>query len=113
MSVSITEEDVLKTLSSLTISGQTHDLVATGLISGVVVKNGHIGFSLEVDPNHVEKSDPIKHAAEDALRALPGVLSATAMLTAHKPAPAQSAPAQPASGQSGRQNRGSISQQNM
>ena len=59
MSVTITEEDVLKTLSSLTISGQTHDLVATGLISGVVVKNGHIGFSLEVDPNDVEKSDLI------------------------------------------------------
>ncbi|MBT6257280.1 MAG: Mrp/NBP35 family ATP-binding protein [Alphaproteobacteria bacterium] len=100
MSVTITEEEVLKTLSSLTISGQTHDLVATGLVSGVVVKNGHIGFSLEVDPNHVEKSDPIKHAAEDALRALPGVLSATAMLTAHKPAPTQPAPAQPAPGQS-------------
>ena len=58
MSVTITEEEVLKTLSSLTISGQIHDLVATGLVSGVVVKNGHIGFSLEVDPNHVEKAIP-------------------------------------------------------
>ena len=57
MSVSITEEDVLKTLSSLTISGQTHDLVATGLISGVVVKNGHIGFSLEVDPNQQKRTE--------------------------------------------------------
>ncbi|MGB2304554.1 MAG: iron-sulfur cluster assembly protein, partial [Candidatus Puniceispirillales bacterium] len=80
MIVSITEEDVLKTLSSLTIFGNPHDLVATGLVSGVVVKNGHIGFSLEVDPKNLEKSEPIKNAAEDALRALPGVLSATAML---------------------------------
>lgn len=93
MTVSITEEDVLKTLSSLTISGNPHDLVATGLVSGVVVKNGHIGFSLEVDPKNLEKSEPIKNAAEDALRALPGVLSATAMLTAHKPAPSTAAPA--------------------
>lgn len=93
MTVSITEEDVLKTLSSLTISGKPHDLVATGLVSGVVVKNGHIGFSLEVDPKNLEKSEPIKNAAEDALRALPGVLSATAMLTAHKPAPSTAAPA--------------------
>ena len=42
MSPSITEEDVLKTLSSVTISGTSHDLVATGLVSGVVVKNGGI-----------------------------------------------------------------------
>lgn len=86
MAPSITEADVLKTLSSVTISGISHDLVATGLVSGVVVKNGHIGFSLEADPKEVEKSAPIKQAAEDVLRALPGVLSATAMLTAHNPA---------------------------
>lgn len=97
MSPSITEEDVLKTLSSVTISGTSHDLVATGLVSGVVVKNGHIGFSLEVDPKKVEKSEPIKQAAEDALRALPGVLSATAMLTSHNPAQAQQPQVSPAS----------------
>lgn len=86
MTAPVTEDDVLKTLSALSISGTTHNLIATGLISGVVVKNGHISFSLEVDRNNLEESEPIKQAAEEALRAIPGVLSATAMLTAHKPA---------------------------
>ena len=85
MSSPITEEQVLHTLSAITIDGKPQDLISGGLISGVVVKNGHVGFSLQADPNHPEAIEPIKTAAEAAIRALPGVLSATAMLTAHRP----------------------------
>jgi ATP-binding protein involved in chromosome partitioning len=85
MTSPITEEQVIDTLSAIMVDGKPQDLITSGQISGVVVKNGHVGFSLQADPNHPEAINPIKNAAEEAVRALPGVLSATAMLTAHRP----------------------------
>jgi ATP-binding protein involved in chromosome partitioning len=97
MTSPITEEQVLDTLGAIMIDGKPQDLVSSGQISGVVVKNGHVGFSLQADPNNPEAVNPIKNAAEDAIRGLPGVLSATAMLTAHRPSSPQSEkPAAPA-----------------
>ena len=95
MTQTITQEDVLKALTSVSLDGEEIDLVACGQISGIIIKEGHIGFSLEIDPAKAEEATPLKNAAESAVLALPGVLSATAMLTAHsKPKPPSAAPNQ-------------------
>ncbi|NDA08364.1 MAG: MRP family ATP-binding protein [Alphaproteobacteria bacterium] len=95
MTQTITQEDVLKALTSVSLDGEEIDLVAGGQISGIIIKEGHIGFSLEIDPAKAEEATPLKNAAESAVLALPGVLSATAMLTAHsKPKPPSAAPNQ-------------------
>ena len=59
------------------------------------MKDGHVGFSLEVDPKAGPKLAPLRKAAEDAVAALPETLSATVVLTAHRQ-PAQNGGAQPA-----------------
>jgi ATP-binding protein involved in chromosome partitioning len=51
-----------------------------------MIKNGNVGFSLEIDPADADHIGPLKNAAEEAVLALPGVSSATAMLTAHQKA---------------------------
>jgi ATP-binding protein involved in chromosome partitioning len=95
MTQTLTQEDVLKALTSVSLDGEEIDLVACGQISGIIIKEGHIGFSLEIDPAKAEEATPLKNAAESAVLALPGVLSATAMLTAHsKPKPPSAAPNQ-------------------
>jgi ATP-binding protein involved in chromosome partitioning len=48
-----------------------------------VLRDGHVGFSIEVAPERGRASEPLRKAAEDAVNALPGVLSVTAVLTAH------------------------------
>jgi len=83
MTQTITQEDVLKALTSVSLDGEEIDLVAGGQISGIIIKEGHIGFSLEIDPAKAEEATPLKNAAESAVLALPGVLSATAMLTVY------------------------------
>jgi ATP-binding protein involved in chromosome partitioning len=55
------------------------------MISGLVVRDGHVGFSIEVDPRRGATLEPLRKAAEKAVEALPGVLSVTAVLTAEKP----------------------------
>ncbi|MGH6883494.1 MAG: iron-sulfur cluster carrier protein ApbC [Hypericibacter sp.] len=72
------------------------DIVALGMVTGVVVKEGNVGFAIEIDPKRAAQMEPLRRAAEQAVNSLPGVLSVTAVLTAHRGGPGAAAPqAQP------------------
>ena len=49
----------------------------------LVLKQGNVGFSIEVAPERGPALEPLRKAAERAVAAVPGVLSVTAVLTAH------------------------------
>ncbi|MDE2630060.1 MAG: Mrp/NBP35 family ATP-binding protein [Alphaproteobacteria bacterium] len=78
-----TRNDVLKALDEIIdpVSGRT--VVQQDMIQGLAVRDGHVGFALEVDPKRGAEAKPLRQACENAVRALPGVLSVTAVLTAH------------------------------
>ena len=89
----ITREHVLAALGRVVDSDRGGDVVGLGMISGLVVKDSNIGFALEVDPRDGERKEPLRKACEEAVAALPGVTSVTAVLTAHRESPsAQPAP---------------------
>ncbi|MBI1210597.1 MAG: P-loop NTPase [Alphaproteobacteria bacterium] len=77
-----TTEDVLAALRG--INDGDSDVVSRGLIQGLAVKNGHVSFALEVDPQEGRAKEPLRMACERAVLALPGVRSVTAVLTAHR-----------------------------
>ena len=79
----ITEDAILAALRTIR-DGDRGDLVGLGMISGVQVKDGHVAFAIEVDPARGPALEPLRRAAEKAVDALPGVLSVTAVLTAHR-----------------------------
>ena len=59
----------------------------------MVVRDGNVGFAIEVEPERGARLEPLRKAAEQAVEALPGVLSVTAVLTAETaPAGAGRAP---------------------
>ena len=62
---------------------ERQDVVAAGLIQGLVVKDGHVGFAVEVDPKQGADQEFLRKACEVAAYTVPGVLSVTAVLTAH------------------------------
>ena len=72
------------------------------MISGLVVKQGNVGFSIEVAPERGPALEPLRKEAERAVAAVPGVLSVTAVLTAHSEKPPPEAP-RPAARQSPQQ----------
>jgi ATP-binding protein involved in chromosome partitioning len=82
-----TREDVLKRLETVVDPTTGKSVVAAGMISGLVLKDGHVGFALEVDAARGREAEPLRRQCEEAVRALPGVLSVTAVLTAHKGKP--------------------------
>jgi ATP-binding protein involved in chromosome partitioning len=98
----VTESRILDALRTVRDPDRGADIVSLGMISGLVIKNGNVGFAIEVDPNRGPHLEPLRKAAEKAVEALPGVVSVTAVLTAHREAPQgapREAPAAPGGGQ--------------
>ena len=93
----VTEAQILDALRSVRDPDRDQDIVSLGIVSGLVIKDGNIGFAIEVDPQRGPHLEPMRKAAEEAVDKVPGVLSVTAVLTAHsaggssgaKPAPQQ------------------------
>ena len=83
----VTEEQVLDALRGVRDPERDADLVTLDMVSGLVVKDGNVGFAIEVDPDRGAAMEPVRKAAEQAVDALDGVLSVTAVLTAHREAP--------------------------
>src|SRR3954447_12588535 len=84
----LTETQVLDALRTVKDPDRQTDIVSLNMISGLVVKGSNVGFSIEVDPKRGPQLEPLRQAAEKAVEALPGVTSVTAVLTAHREAPA-------------------------
>ena len=81
----VSEEQVLEALRSVR-DGARGDVVALGLVENVQVREGHVLATIAVAPEEGEAKEPLREACERAIDALPGVLSATVVLTAHSAA---------------------------
>ncbi|HSV03475.1 MAG TPA: Mrp/NBP35 family ATP-binding protein [Phenylobacterium sp.] len=68
------------------ISGR--GLAAAGLVRGLILRAGRAAFMLEVPPELVERYQPVREAAEQALAQAPNVHAAQVVLTAEAPAAA-------------------------
>lgn len=80
----VTERDVIDALRDIRSDGS--DLVTAGMVTTAAVKDGNVQFAIEVDPERAREMEPVRRAAEDRVRELPGVISVTAVLTAHRDA---------------------------
>src|SRR5579862_9096847 len=89
----VTERDIRAALATVRDPERGGDLVSLGMISGIVIRNGNVGFAIEVEPERGPRLEPLRRAAEAAVEALPGVLSVTAVLTAESRPPQGPRPA--------------------
>jgi ATP-binding protein involved in chromosome partitioning len=80
--MSLTRDAVLRVLSSLSLPGGG-DPVSADMVRALVIEGGQIRFVLEVaGPEQARALEPVRQAAEAALRALPGVTAVSAVMTA-------------------------------
>ncbi len=82
------EAQVRAALGHVIDPDRRHDIVSLDMVQGLVVREGHVGFTIEVDPKRGPSLEPLRKEAEKAVEAIPGVLSVTAVLTAQKSAAA-------------------------
>jgi len=78
-------EEVLERLAEVK-APDGRPLPTTGTLSDVVVSDGKVFFSLTVDAAAVPAWEPVRKAAEAAVRSVPGVTSALVALTAERAA---------------------------
>jgi ATP-binding protein involved in chromosome partitioning len=90
--MTVSEEAVLTALRGVIDPDKKRDVVSLGMVRGLAIREGHVGFTLEVERERGARLEPLRHAAEKAVERLPGVLSVTAVLTAQA-APKPAAPA--------------------
>jgi ATP-binding protein involved in chromosome partitioning len=87
MTEKLDERKIIEALRQVATINGNSDIVTAGAISGVVIKDGNVGFTIEIDPKDKDKANQLRADAERAVLAINGVLSATALLTAHKAGP--------------------------
>jgi ATP-binding protein involved in chromosome partitioning len=88
----VNEQQIRDALRQVADPERQKDIVSLGMISGLTVKDGHVAFAIEVEPERGPRLEPLRKAAEKAVFDLPGVLSVTAVLTAHRGGPGQPQP---------------------
>lgn len=82
--VSISRENILEKLATVKDPELGKDLVSLNIISDIIIKDGNVGFSIDVDPKRGPTLEPLRKEAENVVRKIPGVLSVSAVLTAHR-----------------------------
>jgi ATP-binding protein involved in chromosome partitioning len=78
----VTEAQILDALRGVVDADHGKNVVELGMVSGLVIKGGNVGFVLEVPARDGARKEPLRKAAEQAVAALPGITSATVVLTA-------------------------------
>jgi ATP-binding protein involved in chromosome partitioning len=93
--MTVTKEQVLAALAKVAAPGGA-PLTGAKVLSDIVVSDGKVFFSLTVDAAAVKAWEPVRKAAEQAVRTVPGVQSALVALTAERAAGTASRGPQPA-----------------
>src|SRR5215467_668152 len=91
--MAVSKEQVLAALAKVPSPGGAA-LPDARVLSDVVVSDGKVFFSLTVDAAAVKAWEPVRKAAEDAVRSISGVQSALVALTAERAASAEKRPPQ-------------------
>ena len=95
-------EAVTAALRSVKDPATGRDVVSAGMVQGLAARDGLVQFSLEVPRERAAQMEPLRAAAQKAAAAVPGVLNATVVLSAHREAAPQPAtPRQAAKAPSG------------
>src|SRR5215831_1884020 len=88
----VSEQDILAALQTVPGPDGGTTLANSGALSGLSIRDGKVYVSIAVDPRQSAALEPMRAAAEAALRRLPGVTVALVSLTAEKQAPPKTVP---------------------
>ncbi len=82
----VTKEQVLQTLSKVRGPDLEGDIVSLGMVSDVFISDSKVYFSVSVPADRAKELEPLRSAAERIVKAIPGVKSVLATLTADRKA---------------------------
>ncbi len=108
--MNITKEAVLERLRTINGPDGSGDIVSLGMVSEIFIADAKVFFSITVPATRAKEMEPLRAAAESAVKSIPGLAGAMVALTAEKkgggmeaavkprPAPAAASPVSAAPG---------------
>ncbi len=81
--MTLTRDAVIATLKTINDPVSGDDIMSAGLVRALHVDEGNVRFVFEVPGSAAPQMEPVRAAAEAALKALPGIGSVSAIMTAH------------------------------
>ena len=84
--LSIASADVLRALELVKLPASGQSLAASGRLTEIRVDGGKVMFAIAIDATEARAMEPVRAAAEMAVRGLPGVTNVLVGLTADRPA---------------------------
>ncbi|OHV58191.1 sodium:proton antiporter [Mesorhizobium sp. LCM 4576] len=104
--MTVTKESVVERLKTVNGPDFTGNIVDLGMVSEIFIADAKVFFSITVPAARAQELEPLRAAAERAVKSIPGVASAIVALTAEKkgggmeaPVPARPAAPRPAAPQ--------------
>jgi ATP-binding protein involved in chromosome partitioning len=88
----VSDQDVLTALQSVPGPDGKTPLPQSGALAGLSIKDGRVYLSIAIDPRQSAAQEPMRAAAEAAVRKLAGVANALVSLTSEKQTPPKPAP---------------------
>ena len=85
--MAVTTAEVLQALSTVKLAASGGSLTSSGRLSDIVIQDGRVMLSIAIDATEAAAMEPVRKAAEDAVKALPGVTQALLTLTGDRPVP--------------------------
>jgi ATP-binding protein involved in chromosome partitioning len=82
--MAVTRDDVLEALKRVRGPDLEGDIVGLGMVSDIMVSDGKVIFSITVPAERARELEPLRQAAEKAVREVPGVTQAMVALTAER-----------------------------
>lgn len=80
----VSREAVIDKLRTVKGPDLENDIVSLGLVSEIFIADGKVFFSITVPAARAQELEPLRKAAEEAVKTLPGVAGAMVALTAEK-----------------------------
>jgi ATP-binding protein involved in chromosome partitioning len=91
----IAKEDVLERLKTVRGPNFEDDIVSLGMVSDIFIADDKVFFSITVPADRAKELEPLRAAAENVAKAVPGVRGAVVALTAEKKGGGMAAPVPP------------------
>ncbi|TPI48914.1 Mrp/NBP35 family ATP-binding protein [Mesorhizobium sp. B2-9-1] len=90
--MTVTKESVIERLKTVNGPDFTGNIVDLGMVSEIFIADSKVFFSITVPAARAQELEPLRAAAERAVKAIPGVASAVVALTAEKKGGGMEAP---------------------
>ncbi|MBT5074301.1 MAG: Mrp/NBP35 family ATP-binding protein [Kordiimonadaceae bacterium] len=85
----VKREQLMRALKTINHPKLNQNIVDSGTIQGLVVKDGAVGFALSINPDDVDEMEKLRQSCDRLLMQISGVNKVTSVLTAERDAGAE------------------------